>query len=272
MKMDKDTQVNQRLWDRLVEEGCGFTLPWLDLDRDIVQQLANGELDPVPESLQEMYPVHLLAEVCDRDVLCLASGGGQQSAVFGLLGSRVTVVDLTEGQLVGDRRAAEHHGYPVTAIQADMRDLSCLGDETFDIVWQAPSLSYVPDLQPVFDEVHRALRPGGVYRTEFNNPATQFLDTDGWDGEGYRMTVPYAVRRSADDDRADFRHFLSDIFNGLVGASLSVAEVQESPSHFRPVGDAKPGGWEHWSSIVGGLFAVVCRKVEKNGEGRISEY
>ena len=42
MKMDKDTQVNQRLWDRLVEEGCGFTLPWLDLDRDIVQKLANG--------------------------------------------------------------------------------------------------------------------------------------------------------------------------------------------------------------------------------------
>ena len=140
MKMDEVTQVNQRLWDRLVEEGGGFTLPWLALDQNTVRQLANGELDPVPEPLQEMYPAHLMAEVRDRDVLCLASGGGQQSAVFGLLGSRVTVVDLTEGQLTGDRRAADHYGYPVTAIQADMRDLSCLGDASFDIVWQAPSL------------------------------------------------------------------------------------------------------------------------------------
>jgi len=29
MKMDEVTQVNQRLWDRLVDEGCGFTQPWL---------------------------------------------------------------------------------------------------------------------------------------------------------------------------------------------------------------------------------------------------
>jgi len=272
MKMDEVTQVNQRLWDRMVDEGCGFTLPWLDLDRNIVRQLANGELDPVPESPQEMYPEHLLAEVRDRDVLCLASGGGQQSAVFGLLGSCVTVVDLTEGQLAGDRQAAAHYGYPVTAIQADMRDLSCLGDETFDMVWQAPSLSYVPDLQPVFAEVCRVLRPGGVYRAEFGNPATQFLDMDAWDGEGYRVTVRYAVRRLEDDDRADFRHFLSDIFNGLVGAGLSILEVQEAPYHFRPLGDAEPGGWDHWLSFVGGMFAVVSRKAEKNGEWRISEY
>ena len=215
--------------------------------------------------------MHLLAEVCDRDVLCLASGGGQQSAVLGLLGSRVTVVDLTEGQLVGDRRAADHYGYRVTAIQADMRDLSCLGDETFDMVWQAPSLSYVPDLQPVFAEVYRVLRSGGVYRAEFGNPATQFLDMDAWDGEGYRVTVPYAVRRLEDDDRADYRHFLSDIFNGLVGAGLSILEVQEASYHFRPLGDAEPGGWDHWLTFVGGMFAVVSRKGEKNGEWRISE-
>ena len=258
--MDEIAQTNQRLWDRMVDEGCGFTLPWLDLDRDTVRLLASGDLVPVPDSLVEMYPVHLLAEVRGRDVLCLASGGGQQSAVFGLLGSRVTVVDLTEGQLAGDRLAAEQHRYPVTAIQADMRDLSCLGDETFDMVWQAPSLSYVPDLRPVFDEVCRVLRPGGVYRAEFGNPATQFLDMDAWDGEGYRVTVPYAVRRLEEDDRADFRHFLSDIFNGLVGAGLSILEVQEAPHHFRPWGDAEPGGWDHWLSFVGGMFAVVSRK------------
>ena len=75
--------------------------------------------------------------------------------MFGLLGSRVTVVDLTESQMAGNRQVAEHHGYPVTAIQADKRDPSCLGYETSDMVSQAPALSYVPDLQPVFAVVSR---------------------------------------------------------------------------------------------------------------------
>jgi ubiquinone/menaquinone biosynthesis C-methylase UbiE len=258
---DEIAQTNQRLWDRMVDEGCGFTIPWLDLNVDMIRQYAAGNLDLVPASLQEMYPARYVVDAEDKDVLCLASGGGQQSAVFGVLGAQVTVLDLTAGQLAGDRKAAEHYGYNVTTIQADMRDLSCLGDKAFDLVWQAPSLSYVSDLQPVFAEVYRVLRPGGVYRTEFNNPATQFLDTDDWDGGAYRMSVPYAIRRQEDEDRADFRHFLGNIFNGLVGAGLSVVEVQEAPSHFLPVGDAEPGSWKHWLSIVGGLFAVVCRKL-----------
>jgi len=37
-------------------------------------------------------------------VLCLASGGEQQSAIFGLLGADVTVLDLCAQQLAGDRQ------------------------------------------------------------------------------------------------------------------------------------------------------------------------
>lgn len=40
-----------------------------------------------------IYPAGLLADIDGKDVLCLASGGGQQSAVFSLLGAKVTVVD-----------------------------------------------------------------------------------------------------------------------------------------------------------------------------------
>ena len=83
MKMDEVTQVNQRLWDRPVAEGCGCTLPWLSMDRNAVRQLANGELGPVPAPLLESLPAHLLAEVRDRDVLCLASGGGHSRRCSG---------------------------------------------------------------------------------------------------------------------------------------------------------------------------------------------
>ena len=162
---DEVAIANERHWERMVEEGCGYTIPCLDLDLDTILRYVKGELDPVPERLSVMTPRNILTDVDDKDVLCLASGGGQQSAVFGLLGARVTVVDLAQGQLAGDREAAAHYGYEVTTIQADMRDPSCLDDESFDLVFQATSMGYVPHVREVYSQVARVLRSGGLYRT-----------------------------------------------------------------------------------------------------------
>jgi ubiquinone/menaquinone biosynthesis C-methylase UbiE len=257
---DEIAAINERHWERMVKQGCGFTRPWLDLDRTVVRQYVSGALDAVPGSLAEMYPPSVLAHVEGKDVLCLASGGGQQSAVFGLLGARVTVVDLTAGQLEGDRQAAAHYGYPVTTIKADMRDLSGLGDQCFDLVYQAPSISYVPDVRSVYSEVSRVLRVSGTYRVEFSNPATQFVDMDSWDGYGYRICVPYSVRRLEVREAADYRHFLSDIFNGLLEAGFVIQEVHEAPVHLQHEAEVSPGSWEHWLMYVQSQFAVVATK------------
>jgi SAM-dependent methyltransferase len=262
---DEIGATNRRHWERMVKEGCGFTQPWLDLNRALLRRYVCGQLDPVPAPLLEIYPASLLADVEGKDVLCLASGGGQQSAVFGLLGARVTVVDLTEGQLDGDKTAAAHYGYEVTTICADMRDLSCLGDGTFNLVYQAPSMAYVPDVRPVYAEVFRALRPNGIYRVCFTNPATEFVDWDSWDGEGYRLTKPYADRIEGTTEEGaegsiQFRHSMADIFNGLVATGFSIQQVEDDPQHrAQRNAKAQPGTWEHWLTYVVG-FAVVARK------------
>lgn len=262
MKLDDIARINQEHWEQEVEGGGGFTVPWLDLDSETIRCHMRGELSPPSETLIEMYPAHLLDDVAGQDVLCLASGGGQQSAVFGLLGARVTVVDLTEGQLAGDRAAAAHYGYPITTHQTDMRDLSCLADASFDLVWQAPSLAYVPDVRPVFAEVARVLRSGGTYRTEFDDPAIQFVDLEHWDGEGYRVTVPYGVRRLPDSVPATYRHYMRDVFNGLIAEDLVIQEVTESPHRFLPLEGLEPGGWDHWLRFLGGQVCVVTRKAQ----------
>ena len=76
----------------------------------------------------------------------------------------------------------------------------------------------------------------------------QFVDMDSWDWQGYRITVPYAVRQiqKAGRDASDFRHFLKDIFSGLLEAKFSILEVQEAPGHLLPDIQAPPGSWEHW--------------------------
>ena len=159
--MDEAAAENQRLWDFEVEQGCGYTVPWLDLDPDRLRAYARGELDVLPEPFTCLYPSDVFAGVRGKQVLCLAAGGGQQSAAFGVLGAHVTVVDLTAGQLGGDRKAAAHYGYEVTTIQSDMRDLSALRDGTFDLVYQANSLAYIPDVRPLYEGVSRVLKTGG---------------------------------------------------------------------------------------------------------------
>jgi SAM-dependent methyltransferase len=262
---DEIGAANRRHWEKMVQERCGFTRPWLDLNRTLLRRYAHGQLEPVPAPLLEIYPANLLADVQGRDLLCLASGGGQQSAVFGLLGARVTVVDLAEGQLAGDRTAAAHYGYEVTTICADMRDLSGLGDGTFDLVYQAPSMAYVPEVRPVYAEVFRVLRSNGIYRVCFTNPATEFVDWDSWDGEGYRIAKPYSDRIEGSTEEGaegsiQFRHTMADIFNGLVETGFSIQQVEDDPQYFaQQNAQAQPGSWEHWLTYVGG-FAVVARK------------
>ncbi len=257
---DEVARANEPFWERMVREGCGFTIPWLDLDPNVIRQFAEGKLDPVPEPLTAMSPGNILAEVEGKDVLCLACGGGQQSAVFALVGARVTVVDLAQGQLEGDRKAAAHYGYEVTTIHGDMRDLSLLDDGSFDIVY-GTAVCYVPDTRQVYSEVARVLRPGGLYRSDWRQPAIHFV---AWDGNGYRVTKPYSEKTDQREDGAlEFRHYMDDIFNGLLEVGLSIRQVADLSRRVKPDLQAFPGSWTHERAYSGGEFVVVARKEAK---------
>ena len=254
---DEVAIANQRLWEEEVKKGCGYTIPWLKLDVSLLRQYADGKLEFLPEPMTCIYPASILANIEGKDVLCLASGGGQQSAVFSLLGARVTVVDLAEGQLEGDRKAAVHYGYDVTTFHADMRDLSCLNDNSFDLVFQAESTAYVPDIRQVYSEVARVLRLHGTYRVVNANPATFSVN---WDREKYYISTPYSERiEQRDDGGIEFRHYMDDIFNGLLDSGLSIQRVYEEPYSREQDSEAPAGSWNHERAYVAGGFVILAR-------------
>lgn len=227
---DEIADANERHWERMVRDGCAFTRPWLDLEPSLVRRFARGELDPPPEPLTNIYPVYILADLQGWDVLLLGAGGGQQSVVFGLLGARVTVVDISEGQLEADREAAAHYDYKVATYQTDMRDLSGLAPTAFDLVY-ATGLCYVPDVGEVYEQVERILRPGGRLRLDASNPATEFVDMEDWDGVGYRITRPYSERwrEWGAGGPIEFRHYLRDVFAELLKRDYTIIYVAEAP-------------------------------------------
>jgi ubiquinone/menaquinone biosynthesis C-methylase UbiE len=260
--------TNRAWWEKMVAEKNGFTQPWLDLDPTIVREYAQARLEAAPSFLKQIYPISILSDIRDKNVLCLAAGGGQQSAVFGILGANVTVFDIAEGQLEGDKKAAEHYGYKITTVQGDMSDLSALSDNYFDLVFQAPSMGYIPDVKQVYSEVARVLKLGGLYRADAQNPLSQFVDEGSWDGKGYRISVPYSViekKRAEDKDVIEYRHYLSEALNGLIDNGFTIERVEEAPNSNELYGskqDPEPGTWLHSELYVPGLFIILARKAK----------
>ena len=257
---DEIALVNHAWWGHMVESGFQYTRPWLDLDTDILRDYIAGYVEVLPRRWIYFYPREALQDLAGKRVLCLASGGGQQTAALSLLGARVTVFDLCEAQLAGDRRAAEHFGYEVETIQGDMRDLSRFSDESFDLVYQAISLVFVPDLREVFREVLRVLKPGGVYRSGHGNPAVMMVEPETWTGEGYLLRDTYRTGAIDDADAREFRHGLREIFNGLIESGFAIRGVWEDPRHLHHDTDAAPGSYEHMLNHVLNYFCVLAGK------------
>jgi SAM-dependent methyltransferase len=258
--MDEIAEYNVERWRRLVEAGALYTRPLLNLDAASARETVD--------------PRGRLGELAGRRVLCLAGGGGRESAAFAVLGARVTVFDLSEEQLGQDRRAAAHYGLEVETVQGDMRDLSPLHGAGFDLVWHSYSLNFVPDARAVFREVACVARPGGLYRLMCANPFVMGASTKDWDGRGYALTSAYvdgAEVEGADEEWVyertgrgaitpprEYRHGLGTLVGGLTEQGFRILRASEDESiHLRP--DAEPGTWDHFVSIVRPWLTFLSR-------------
>jgi SAM-dependent methyltransferase len=249
--VDEIARAARERWEELSGEGIAYSVPWLDLDAETARRRVD--------------PEGMLGEIEGTDVLCLAGGGGQQSAAFGLLGARVTVLDVADNQLARDRDTALQLGHEVRTVQGDMRDLSAFPDDSFDLVWHAHSLTFVPDRTRVFREVVRVLRPGGQYRLTWTNPFVHGVWEGKWTGQGYPISHPYEDGEEIpyedpfwdferpDGSRArvigprEWRHALGPVVNDLLGLGLTMLGLWEDA---RGDVDAEPGTWKHFKAIA----------------------
>ncbi len=248
--MDEIARFNKERWEELAQAGVEYSRPFLDLDESTAQKVFN--------------PQDKLGDVTGKDVLCLAAGGGQHSVAFGLLGANVTVLDLSETQLQRDHEAAIHYGLNIETHQGDMRDLSCFAPNSFDLVWQAHSINFVPQVGEVFQQVARVLRDGGGYRLHCTNPFTHSLLDEKWNGEGYLLKDAYADGEITYPDAhwevegydgqnhrivgpREFRHTLGTLVNGLIENGFTIDGLWEHTSN---VANPVPGSWDHFKSIA----------------------
>jgi SAM-dependent methyltransferase len=232
---------NRQAWDSQVERGNRWTVP---VGPDVIAAARAGDwqilLTPTKPVPREWFPC-----LQGLDVLCLASGGGQQGPILAAAGAAVCVLDVSPNQLAMDRRVADRDKLAIRTVEGDMADLPAFQEGQFGLIVHPCSNCFVPEVGPVWREAYRVLRPGGVLLAGFCNPAI-FIFDDALVEKGelvVRHTVPYSdlanlseeERRRYTDKNEPllFGHTLEDQIGGQLDAGFLLAGFYEDrdPNH-----------------------------------------
>jgi SAM-dependent methyltransferase len=242
-------EYNRAAWDNEVERANRWTAP---VSSDVIDAARLGhwevlltENKPVPQNWFPDLKTGL-------DVLCLASGGGQQAPILAAAGANVTVFDNSPKQLAQDRFVAERDNLKLATVEGDMANLSMFSDKSFDLIFHPCSNCFVPELRPVWLESFRVLRSGGLLLSGFNNPALYIFDQELAERKILQVKhqLPYSDLASLSDEERrrytdkgeplEFSHTLSEQISGQTDAGFVIAGFYEDRHSGHPLAGYMP--------------------------------
>jgi SAM-dependent methyltransferase len=257
---------NARAWDRLADTGAALARPALDdAFADPRGWLGGGGTGRpwLPERLDGL------------EVLCLAAGGGKHGPLYAAAGARVTVVDLSSAMLALDRAVARERRIDLEILQGSMDDLGMLAAARFDLVVHPVSTCYLPDVDRVFREVARVVKPGGLYVSQHKSPASLQAGLANGTGGRYELVHPVGRReplppeppsRLREAGTREFIHSLTALLGGICAAGFVIADVCE-PDH-RQAG-AAPGSFAHRADFLPPYLRILARRTAAGSGGGI---
>lgn len=250
---------NRRAWDALVRLQQRHTRP----ARDEEFQDPLGVVDARG---------WLGGSVRGKRLLCLASGGGRQSALYATAGAEVTVLDISPAMLALDREVAATRGLQIRVIEGSMDDLSVFEAASFEIVIQPVSTCYVPDIRPVYREVARVTVPGGLYVSQHKQPASLQAGAKPA-AQGYELTEPYyregplpTIEESLhrEPGTVEYLHRWESLLGELCRSGFSIEDVTE-PYHGGEDSPA-PGTFHHRGRYLPPYIRIKARRAGNVGQ------
>lgn len=204
-------------------------------------------------------------DIRGKRVLCLAAGGGRQGPLYAAAGARVTVVDISPAQLALDREVAAERGLELRTVAASMEGLPMFSTGEFDIVIQPVSTCYVPAVIPVYREVARILRAGGLYISQHKSPVSLQADIKPAT-RGYELLEPYyrsgplpqvVGSRHREAGTLEYLHRWEELLGGLCRSGFVIEDLIE-PVHAKA--DAEPGDWQHRGQFIAPYLRIKARR------------
>ena len=172
-------------------------------------------------------------------VLDLACGTGDITYEVAARGADATGLDVTIRML--ELARAKRSGAPVHFLAGDMMALP-FASQRFDVVTSGYGIRNVPTIQPALSEIHRVLRPGGLFLSlDFNRPQNAIVRSLYL---GYLTVVGSALGLVLHSDPDTYRYIPESIrrYPGAAGVCDLARTVGFSECE--------------WIPVLGGLMAI----------------
>ena len=259
------TKHNANTWDEWAKRGNPWTTPISH--EEFLQAKQGGDwkvfLTPCVPVPHEWF---LPFEGCK--LLGLASGGAQQMPIFAALGADCTVLDYSESQLQAERDFAAREGYAIEIVQADMTQRLPFEDSSFDLIFHPVSNVYIENVQHVWDECARVLRPGGVLLAGCDNGINFLFE----DKHPLRVVnkLPFNPLRLSEKEQKlklkenggafQFSHTMEEQIGGQLKAGFRLTHLLEDrdrPGHAAAIAEYCPQ-YILTRATCGGQVASLC--------------
>jgi SAM-dependent methyltransferase len=226
--------TNTEVWDRIAaRRGAG-------------DAIAFGAVSYGPD-LPAEADVRLCGDVRGKRVLDLGCGAGENAIAFTRQGAHVIAVDASRNQLALARKLADTAEVRVEWHESDVCDLAFLRADSIDLAFAAGVIGEVEDVDRLFRQVHRVLRPGAAFVFSFDHPMALAVGREAG-GPGTLPLGALEVRRSYFDPapvevtRGDerirvFPRTVAEVFAAMHRAGYRVDLILEP----EPVRSADPG-------------------------------
>lgn len=167
-----------------------------------------------------------------KKVFGLAAGGGQQMPLLTALGAECTVLDYSPAQLESERKVAERENYDITIIRGDMTKPLPFADNTFDFIVHPVSNCYVEEVEPIWKECYRILKPGGRLIAGLDNGINYIVSDDE---HQIVNSLPYNPLKQPElmasldiaDSGIQFSHTIEEQIRGQLKAGFTLVDVYE---------------------------------------------
>ena len=173
-----------------------------------LESISVREAFEAPTAPENRFILRRMGDLRGKRVLDVGAGLGESSVYFALQGARVTATDLSPQMVDTAVRLGQLHGVAIDGVVTAGESLD-VPAAAYDFVYVANTIHHVTDKAGLFEQVRRALRPGGRFFS--------------WDPLAYNPAIN-AYRRMATEVRTDDE------------SPLTFADVALARRHFTGVG------------------------------------
>jgi SAM-dependent methyltransferase len=206
--------------------------------------------------------LRLLGNVEGKRVIDLGCGAGHNAIALARQGAKVIAVESSAEQIAEARFAAERAGVKLELHHAPLAELAFVRADTVDICLSVFGLATVTDVDRVFRQVHRVLRPEGPLVLSLPHPAFALVDPTDVElrvQRSYWEPAPITTSGAEGSDEPDQPRTVSGLFTSLGRANFrvdTILEPEPAPSGPRS---------SHWVPAMTNLPSTLLVRARKQG-------